>query len=82
MVNMEVNFYRSEGTTSGKFRLEFLKMEIDENNLEKVAKKDLPREKDAKRRPRAAVRTTQTRKTSARLDLRGHRYEQAMSERK
>ena len=38
-------------------------MEIDENNLEKVAKKDLPREKDAKRRPRAAVRTTQTRKT-------------------
>ena len=28
----------------------------------------------------SGVRTTQTRQTSARLDLRGHRYEQAMSE--
>ena len=68
------------GNHKWEVQIGILKMEIDENNLEKVAKKDLPREKDAKRRPRAAVRTTQTRKTSARLDLRGHRYEQAMSE--
>ncbi len=68
------------GNRKWEVQIGILKMEIDENNLEKVAKKDLPREKDAKRRPRAAVRTTQTRKTSARLDLRGHRYEQAMSE--
>jgi DNA mismatch repair protein MutS2 len=54
-------------------------MEIDERDLEKVAKKDLPKEKTTQR-ARSAVHTTQTRKTSARLDLRGHRYEQAMSE--
>lgn len=55
-----------------------LKMEIDERDLEKVDKKSLPKEKTTRRS--SAVHTTQTRHTSARLDLRGHRYEQAMSE--
>ncbi|WP_076461227.1 endonuclease MutS2 [Limosilactobacillus caccae] len=68
------------GNHKWEVQIGILKMAIDERDLEKVAKKDLPREKDAQRRPRAAVHTTQTRKTSARLDLRGHRYEQAMSE--
>lgn len=68
------------GSHKWEVQIGILKMEIDENNLEKVAKKDLPREKDARRRPRAAITTKQTRQTSARLDLRGHRYEEAMSE--
>lgn len=68
------------GSHKWEVQIGILKMEIDENDLEKVAKKDLPREKDARRRPRAAVTTKQTRQTSARLDLRGHRYEEAMSE--
>ncbi|MCG4840784.1 Smr/MutS family protein, partial [[Ruminococcus] torques] len=55
-------------------------MEIDENDLEKISKQQLAnaeKEREPKRRP---VRTVQTRHTSAHLDLRGHRYEQAMSE--
>lgn len=68
------------GNHKWEVQIGILKMAIDERDLEKIAKKDLPHEKDAQRRPRTAVHTTQTRKTSARLDLRGHRYEQAMSE--
>lgn len=67
------------GNHKWEVQIGILKMEIDERDLEKVAKKDLPKEKTTQR-ARSAVHTTQTRKTSARLDLRGHRYEQAMSE--
>lgn len=67
------------GNHKWEVQIGILKMAIDERDLEKVAKKDLPQEKTA-RSHRSAVRTTQTRQTSARLDLRGHRYEQAMHE--
>lgn len=59
-----------------------LKMEIDERQLEKLSAKEL-RDQQNKRRQQAtkrAVHTTQTRHTTARLDLRGKRYEQAMNE--
>lgn len=65
------------GNHKWEVQIGILKMEIDERDLEKVAKKSLPEEKTTRR---SAVHTTQTRHTSARLDLRGHRYEQAMSE--
>lgn len=68
------------GNHKWEVQIGILKMAIDERDLEKVAKKDLPQERNAAKRPKAAVHTTQTRQTSARLDLRGHRYEQAMSE--
>lgn len=68
----------------GKHKLEvqigILRMEIDENDLEKISHKQLRKEERAKEKVSSGVRTTQTRQTSARLDLRGHRYEQAMSE--
>ncbi len=67
------------GNHKWEVQIGILKMEIDERDLEKIAKKDLPKEKTS-HRVRSAVHTTQTRHTSARLDLRGHRYEQAMSE--
>ena len=57
-----------------------LRMEIDENDLEKISHKQLRKEERAMEKVSSGVRTTQTRQTSARLDLRGHRYEQAMSE--
>ena len=57
-----------------------LRMEINENDLEKISHKQLRKEERAKEKVSSGVRTTQTRQTSARLDLRGHRYEQAMSE--
>ncbi|WP_295746561.1 endonuclease MutS2 [uncultured Limosilactobacillus sp.] len=59
-----------------------LKMEIDERQLEKMSAKEL-RAQQKKQRQQAtkrSVRTTQTRHTTARLDLRGKRYEQAMNE--
>lgn len=66
------------GNHKWEVQIGILKMEVDEQDLEKVAKKSLPKEKTP--RHSSAVHTTQTRHTSARLDLRGHRYEQAMSE--
>lgn len=66
------------GNHKWEAQIGILKMEVDEQDLEKVAKKSLPKEKTT--RHSSAVHTTQTRHTSARLDLRGHRYEQAMSE--
>lgn len=60
-------------------QLGILKLEIDEADLEKISKKQLQKQKD-KAPKRMRVRTVQTRKTGARLDLRGHRYEQAQSE--
>ncbi|MDM8265949.1 endonuclease MutS2 [Limosilactobacillus pontis] len=66
------------GNHKWEVQIGILKMEIDERDLEKVDKKSLPKEKETRRS--SAVHTTQTRHTSARLDLRGHRYEQAMSE--
>ncbi len=66
------------GNHKWEVQIGILKMEIDERDLEKVDKKSLPKEKETRRS--SAVHTTQTRHTSAQLDLRGHRYEQAMSE--
>lgn len=66
------------GNHKWEVQIGILKMEIDERDLEKVAKKSLPKEKQP--RETRTVHMTQTRHTSARLDLRGHRYEQAMSE--
>lgn len=67
------------GNHKWEVQIGILKMEIDERDLEKVAKRDLSKA-DRKQPSHRAVKTTQTRKTSARLDLRGHRYEEAMGE--
>lgn len=68
------------GKHKWEVQIGILRMEIDENDLEKISHKQLRKEERSKEKTRSAVRTTQTRQTSARLDLRGHRYEQAMSE--
>jgi DNA mismatch repair protein MutS2 len=59
-----------------------LKMEIDERQLEKISVKELraQQSKQGQQASKRAVHTTQTRHTTARLDLRGKRYEQAMNE--
>lgn len=81
-----VKSYGQQGTLLSKrkhkweVQLGILRMEIDEQDLEKISKQQLEkaeRQREPKKRP---VRTIQTRQTSARLDLRGHRYEQAMGE--
>lgn len=68
------------GKHKWEVQIGILRMEIDENDLEKISHKQLRKEERAKEKVSSGVRTTQTRQTSARLDLRGHRYEQAMSE--
>ena len=67
------------GQHKWEVQLGILKMEIDEADLEKLDKKQLNRQ-DEKAPKRMRVRTIQTRRTGARLDLRGHRYEQAQGE--
>lgn len=82
---VQVKPYGQQGTLVAKrgrhqweVQLGILKMAIDEDDLTKVnagqIKSETPK---VRKRP---VRTIQTRQTSARLDLRGKRYEQAMSE--
>ena len=68
------------GKHKWEVQIGILRMEIDENDLEKINHKQLRKEERAKEKVSSGVHTTQTRQTSARLDLRGHRYEQAMSE--
>lgn len=68
------------GKHKWEVQIGILRMEIDENDLEKISRKQLRKEQRAQEKASSGVRTTQTRQTSARLDLRGHRYEQAMSE--
>ena len=68
------------GKHKWEVQIGILRMEIDENDLEKISHKQSRKEERAKEKVSSGVRTTQTRQTSARLDLRGHRYEQAMSE--
>ena len=68
------------GKHKWEVQIGILRMEIDENDLEKISHKQLRKEERAKEKVSSGVRTTQTRQTSARLDLRGYRYEQAMSE--
>ena len=68
------------GKHKWEVQIGILRMEIDENDLEKISHKQLRKEERAKEKVSSGVRTTQTRQTSARLDLHGHRYEQAMSE--
>ena len=84
-----VKSYGQQGTLVGKrgahkwiVQLGILKMEIDENNLDKLNAKQIAdnKAKQKKQVHHAAVRTTQTRHTTARLDLRGERYEQAMND--
>lgn len=83
---VRVKSYGQEGVLTDKrgkhkweVQLGILKMEIDDDDLEKVigsqSKKNLHSEKPRKQ----PVRTVQTRRTSARLDLRGQRYEPAMA---
>ena len=66
------------GAHKWEVQLGILKMAIDEADLEKISAKQAGKKHAQPRR--MAVRTIQTRQTSARLDLRGHRYEEAMSE--
>lgn len=67
------------GKHQWEVQLGILKMAIDEHDLEKVSSKALAQaEKEQVVKPKR-VRTVQTRRTSARLDLRGQRYEPAMA---
>lgn len=69
------------GNHKWEVQLGILKMAIDEADLEKISAKQVKQQEKQQGQPRKmAVRTIQTRQTSARLDLRGHRYEEAMSE--
>lgn len=71
---------RKMGKDDWEVQLGILKMKVNENDLEKTAKSNVERQEKEQRPTRPMVRTQQTRQTSARLDLRGHRYEQAMQE--
>lgn len=83
---VKVKSYGQVGTLIAKrgkhqweVQLGILKMAIDERDLEKVSSKALAQaEKEQVVKPKR-VRTVQTRRTSARLDLRGQRYEPAMA---
>lgn len=84
-----VKSYGQQGTLVAKrgnhkweVAIGILKMEIDDRQLEKLSAKELSaqREKQRQQTRKRAVHTTQTRHTTARLDLRGKRYEQAMNE--
>lgn len=69
------------GAHEWEVQLGILRMKIDERQLEKVSAKELQEQKKQRaKRPKKAVKTTQTRRTQARLDLRGHRYDEAMHE--
>lgn len=67
------------GKHKWEVQLGILKMEIDDRDLEKVSKKELTKADHQKEVRPKRVRTVQTRRTSARLDLRGQRYEPAMA---
>lgn len=83
---VKVKSYGQVGTLIAKrgkhqweVQLGILKMAIDERDLEKVSSKALTQaEKEQVVKPKR-IRTVQTRRTSARLDLRGQRYEPAMA---
>lgn len=83
---VKVKSYGQVGTLIAKrgkhqweVQLGILKMAIDERDLEKVSSEALAQaEKEQVVKPKR-VRTVQTRRTSARLDLRGQRYEPAMA---
>lgn len=70
---------QKRGQADWEVQLGILKMQVNEHDLEKVGQDKLAQERtETTKRP--MVRTTQTRQATARLDLRGHRYEQAMQE--
>lgn len=82
-----VKSYGQQGTLLSKrgnhqweVQIGALKLKVDEANLEKSSQQSLKQAQKEQHPRRRSVRTVQTRQTSARLDLRGHRYEQAMSE--
>ena len=83
---VKVKSYGQVGTLIAKrgkhqweVQLGILKMAIDERDPEKVSSKALAQaEKEQVVKPKR-IRTVQTRRTSARLDLRGQRYEPAMA---
>lgn len=67
------------GKHQWEVQLGILKMKIDDQDLEKVSAKEAAKaDRNKPARPKR-VRTVQTRRTSARLDLRGQRYAQAMA---
>ncbi|KRM13449.1 endonuclease MutS2 [Paucilactobacillus suebicus] len=70
---------RKMGKDDWEVQLGILKMKVNESDLERTDRKNIS-EQEAKQPKRPMVRTQQTRQTSARLDLRGHRYEAAMNE--
>lgn len=67
------------GKHQWEVQLGILKMKIDDQDLEKVSAKEVAKTEHEKPARHAPVRTVQTRRTSARLDLRGQRYAQAMA---
>lgn len=70
---------QKRGQNDWEVQLGILKMQVNERDLEKVGKEQLASKRDEEPK-RRVVRTTQTTPATARLDLRGHRYEQAMGE--
>lgn len=84
---VKVLSYGQEGTLVAKrgkhkweVQLGILKMEIDSDDLQKISSKQLAAHEE-KQQPQRHVRSRaiQTRRTSARLDLRGQRYAPAMA---
>ncbi|WP_461240328.1 endonuclease MutS2 [Paucilactobacillus sp. N302-9] len=67
------------GKGQWEVQLGILKMKVAENDLEKVSKSQLA-DNTPKPAKKATVHASGTQHASARLDLRGHRYDQAMQE--
>lgn len=70
---------RKIGKNEWEVQLGILKMKVTDTDLEKVSKQQL-QDHTPKEPKRASVRARSTKQTSAKLDLRGHRYEEAMAE--
>ncbi|WP_137597518.1 endonuclease MutS2 [Paucilactobacillus kaifaensis] len=71
---------QKRGQSDWEVQLGILKMQVNERDLEKVSQDQKLAQERTETKKRPLIRTTQTRQATARLDLRGHRYEQAMQE--
>ncbi|QBO37020.1 endonuclease MutS2 [Periweissella cryptocerci] len=68
---------RKHGADAWEVQMGILKMVVETDDLQK---QNLPKEAKPKTKPRATVKGSSRQTVKASLDLRGHRYEQAMGE--
>ncbi|MFZ2353180.1 endonuclease MutS2 [Paucilactobacillus nenjiangensis] len=71
---------RKLGKHEWEVQLGILKMKVNETDLEKSKQANVAAQEREREPKQRITRAVSTRETSARLDLRGHRYDQAMSE--